>query len=66
MEWSGKVVNINNTKYIYRKMTDTLYEIYDLESYKRAVENPNVIPVQIGTLDIDKVTGKSEFKKIVK
>ena len=65
MEWSGKIVNINNVKYIYRKMTDTLYEIYDLESYKRAVENPNVIPVQIGTLELDKITGKSDFKKIV-
>jgi hypothetical protein len=46
-------------------MTDTLYEIYDLESYKRAVENPNVVPVQIGTLDIDK-TGARKLNLIVK
>ena len=48
---------------IYRKIDSSRGNIYDLESYKRALDIPGEDPILIGTLEKD-VNGKQIFKKI--
>jgi hypothetical protein len=63
IEWRGKEVNIYGKDYIYRKIDATRGNIYDVESYKRALDIPGEDPLLIGTLEKD-VNGKQVFKKI--
>lgn len=69
IKWKARVVSYtdkktkNKKKYAMRlddngKMT---YKLYDLESYHRAIENPNMLPIFIGTL-ITKGKNKGEIK----
>jgi hypothetical protein len=63
IEWRGKEVKIKDKKYIYREMTAKLGNLYDYESYMQALENPNIEPVLIGTLEINN-RGEQIVKKI--
>jgi hypothetical protein len=54
IEWMGHSIIINGKKYIARTITkDKLWNIYDLKSYKEALANPGVNPIQIGTYKIE-------------
>lgn len=53
IEWSGQVVPINGVDRIARRMSKKLLYIYDLDSYKQALQTPGAVPVQIGTLELD-------------
>ena len=64
IEWEGKIVTIGTKRYIYRRMTPTLLNIYDEQSYMEALTNPNTVVRQIGTLEIDK-DGNEVFKQLV-
>ena len=64
IEWRGKPVNILGVSYVSRKMSKNMYNIYDLESYQNALENPNVEPRLIGTVEI-KDNGEKVFKSII-
>ena len=64
IEWEGKIVTIGTKRYIYRRMTPTLLNIYDEQSYMDALTNPNTVVRQIGTLEIDK-DGNEVFKQLV-
>jgi hypothetical protein len=63
LEWSGKEVQLRGKTYIYRKMSSTLGNIYDLDSYNQALQTPGFEPVLIGTLQ-KLPNGSMEFKKI--
>ena len=63
-EWTGKSITINGVEYVYRKINKNLLNIYDLASYKEALENPGVNPIQIGTYEIND-NGTEVFKQIV-
>uniref|UniRef100_A0A6C0BBB6 Helicase ATP-binding domain-containing protein n=1 Tax=viral metagenome TaxID=1070528 RepID=A0A6C0BBB6_9ZZZZ len=63
IEWSGKEVQLKGKTYIYRKMSAILGNIYDLDSYKQALQVPGVEPVLIGTLE-KLLNGNMQFKKI--
>ena len=55
IEWIGTSIIINGKKYVARTVIkDKLYKIYDLESYKEALENPGMNPIQVGTFERDK------------
>ena len=55
IHWSGQLIIINGKEYIGQTVVkDKLYNIYDLESYREALENPGVNPLQIGTYEIGK------------
>ena len=55
IEWIGTAITINGKKYVARTITkDKLYKIYDLESYKEALKNPGINPIQVGTFERDK------------
>jgi hypothetical protein len=64
IEWTGKPVTINGVKYVYRKINNDLYNIYDLKSYEAALKDPTVVPVQIGTYETNE-RGQKVFKQIV-
>ena len=63
-EWIGKSIKINGVEYIYRRIDKNLLNIYDLDSYKEALENKGFNPIQIGTYEIHE-NGKQVFKQIV-
>jgi len=63
IEWVGKVIKLNGTEYVYRRMSPTLLNIYDKASYEAALEDSSIIPLQIGTLEtLD--NGEKKFKLI--
>jgi len=64
IEWEGKIVTIGTKRYIYRRMSDALLNIYDEQSYLDALKNPNAFVRQVGTLEIDK-NGNEVFKPLV-
>lgn len=64
IEWEGKPITLNGTEYVYRRMSQQLLNIYDKKSYLQALENPDMIPVQIGTLEINE-KGQQVFKPLV-
>jgi hypothetical protein len=63
IEWTGKPVNIQGIKYVARKMSSTLYNIYDFESYEVALVQGGE-PRLIGTLEI-KPDGKKVFNTLI-
>ena len=64
IEWRGKSVTINGVKYVAREMGNDIINIYDKKSYEDALSNPNVVPVQIGTLEKNK-RGETVFNLLV-
>ena len=63
IEWVGKPITLNGIEYVYRRMSKTLLNIYDKASYEAAISNSDVIPLQIGTLEIND-KGQQVFKLI--
>jgi hypothetical protein len=64
IEWEGKPITLSGVKYVYRRMSPKLLNIYNEKSYLEAVKNPDVTPVQIGTLEIND-KGEQIFKQLV-
>jgi len=55
IEWIGHSIIINGKKYIARTITkDKLWNVYDLKSYKEALANPGMNPIQVGTFEKNK------------
>jgi hypothetical protein len=63
IEWVGKSITIHGVEYVYRRMSPKLMNIYDLNSYKQALENSNIIPILIGTLEVND-RGEKVFKLV--
>jgi hypothetical protein len=51
IEWTGKPVNINGTDYIYRRVNKDVLDLYDKEIYERALEDPTIQPLKVGTYE---------------
>jgi hypothetical protein len=51
IEWRGKPYEFRGKKYIYRKMDKMRGNLYDWDSYHRALENPQVDPILIATAE---------------
>ena len=64
IEWEGKPVTLNGIEYVYRRISPKKMNIYDKNSYLEALENGEIIPVQIGTLEIND-RGEQVFKQLV-
>ena len=64
IEWEGKPIKIKGEEYVYRRMSTTLLNIYNKSSYLEALKNPEVNPVQIGTLEIND-RGEQVFKQLI-
>jgi hypothetical protein len=63
IEWVGKPITISGVKYVYRRMSPTLLNIYDKNSYEAALKDPQIVPLQIGTLSKNE-NGEDVFKPI--
>jgi hypothetical protein len=63
IEWRGQEVKLKGKQYISRKLSSSLYNIYDYDSYQRALIDPQAEPTQIGVIEIDS-KGQKVFKKI--
>ena len=61
--WTAVPVTIYGIKYAARKVKETLYNIYDLLSYQKAVEAGGD-PILIGTLEV-KPDGKKIFNTLI-
>jgi len=64
IEWEGKPITLNGIKYIYRRMSAKVLNIYDYDSYQKAAENSKLNPVQVGTLEMNS-KGEQVFKELV-
>jgi len=64
IEWIGKPVTLNGTTYVYRRINKKLLYIYDKASYEAAIKDPQLIPLQIGTLETNE-QGEQVFKQLV-
>ena len=65
VQWEGKPVTIAGVKYVYRRVSDSVLNIYDFKSYENALKDPSIAPVQVGTYEVDNKTGKRVFRELV-
>ena len=64
IEWAGKPITIAGVKYVYRRISNDVLNIYDFKSYEAALTNPNIIPVQVGTYEVNE-RGERVFRQLV-
>jgi hypothetical protein len=53
IEWVGKPIEINGAEYIYRRSSKDVLDLYDKETYLRALEDPSVQPLKVGTYEVN-------------
>jgi len=63
IEWRGKPFEYHGKKYIYRSIDKIHGNLYDWDSYHRALENPQIDPVLIATTEKNS-DGSVTIKKI--
>jgi hypothetical protein len=51
IEWRGEEKIIRGDSYIYRDMGNDKANLYDIESYYQALENPSVEPTLVGKIE---------------
>ena len=64
IEWVGKPINIAGVDYVYRRMSKDVLNIYDKSSYEGAMNNSSIIPLQIGTVEVNE-RGEKVFRQLV-
>jgi hypothetical protein len=64
IEWTGKPIEINGTKYIYRRVSNNVFDLYDKNIYLNALKDPNIVPLKIGTYEINE-QGERVLKLLV-
>ena len=62
--WKAVPIKIRGIDYAGRRMKETFYNIYDLESYNKVRETGQGDPILVGTLDV-KPDGKKVFNTLV-
>jgi hypothetical protein len=64
IEWKGKPITIHGVEYVYRRINENVLNIYDKKSYMAALDDPSIIPLQVGTLEKND-RGENVFKALV-
>jgi hypothetical protein len=64
IEWSANPITISGVKYAARRMSDTLFDLYDYDSYIRALDNPEIQPLKVGTYKLNE-RGEREVDLLV-
>ena len=64
IEWKGKPITIHGVEYVYRRINQNVLNIYDKKSYMAALDDPSIIPLQVGTLEKND-RGENVFKAVV-
>jgi hypothetical protein len=53
IEWVGKPITINGVEYVYRRGSKDVLDLYDMETYKKALEDASIQPLKVGTYEIN-------------
>jgi hypothetical protein len=53
IEWVGKPITINGVEYIYRRMSKDILDLYDKETYLKALDDSSIQPLKVGTYEIN-------------
>lgn len=64
IEWSGKPITINGVEYVYRRVSKDALDLYDKEIYMNALKDPSIIPLKVGTYEINE-RGEKVLKLLV-
>ena len=64
IEWVGKPITINGVEYVYRRSSKNILDLYDMETYKKALEDSSIQPLKVGTYEINE-RGEKVLKLIV-
>lgn len=64
VEWTGKPITINGSQYVYRRAGTNVLDLYDMETYKKALEDSSVKPLKVGTYEIND-NGEKVLKLLV-
>ena len=64
VEWVGKDITINGVEYVYRRRSKDILDLYDKETYIKALEDSSVQPLKVGTYEINE-RGEKVLKLIV-
>ena len=63
VQWKGKSITIMGTEYISRRINPQLLYIYDKTTYEQALKDSSIIPLQIGTVELNE-KGQEVFKMV--
>jgi hypothetical protein len=63
VQWTGKPIAIMGTEYISRRINPQLLYIYDKTTYEQALKDSSIIPLQIGTVELNE-QGQEVFKMV--
>jgi hypothetical protein len=64
VEWVGKPITINGVEYVYRRANKDVLDLYDKDTYIRALEDSSVQPLKVGTYEINE-RGEKVLKLLV-
>jgi hypothetical protein len=53
IEWTGKPITINGVEYVYRRSSPNILDLYDKEIYLNALKDPSIIPLKVGTYEVN-------------
>ena len=63
-EWAGKLITINGVEYVYRRVNNNVFDLYDIAIYRRAMNDPSIAPLKIGTYEMNE-RGERVLKLLV-
>ncbi len=64
VEWAGKPITINGVEYVYRRASKDVLDLYDKEIYMNALKDPSIVPLKVGTYEINE-RGEKVLKLLV-
>ena len=64
IEWTGKPITINGVDYIYKRVGKDVMDLYDKEIYKKALNDKTIVPLKVGTYEINE-RGEKVLKLLV-
>jgi hypothetical protein len=53
IEWVGKPITINGVEYIYKRVSRDVLDLYDKETYTKALEDSSIQPLKVGTYEVN-------------
>jgi hypothetical protein len=64
IEWAASELTIEGVTYAARRVSDVAFELYDLNTYKRALQDPDIQPLKVGTYELNE-RGERVLKLLV-
>jgi len=62
--WAATDLTIEGVKYAARRVSDTAFELYDFNTYERALADPEIQPLKVGTYELNE-RGERVLKLLV-